>query len=36
MTWLACLLAGAPVALVNPTYPEDLLQRMLDRSRPRS
>jgi carnitine-CoA ligase len=30
VTWLACLLAGAPVALVNPTYPEDLRQRMLE------
>jgi crotonobetaine/carnitine-CoA ligase len=29
LTWLACLLAGAPVALVNPTYPEDLVGRML-------
>ncbi len=34
VTWLACLLAGAPVALVNPTYPEDLLQRMLDQLAP--
>jgi acyl-CoA synthetase (AMP-forming)/AMP-acid ligase II len=29
VTWLACLLAGAPVALVNPTYPQDLLTDML-------
>jgi crotonobetaine/carnitine-CoA ligase len=29
VTWLACLLAGAPVALVNPTYPADLVDRML-------
>jgi acyl-CoA synthetase (AMP-forming)/AMP-acid ligase II len=29
VTWLACLLAGAPVALVNPTYPGDLAGRML-------
>lgn len=30
ITWLACLLAGAPVALVNPTYPDELIDRMLD------
>jgi len=30
ITWLACLLAGAPVALVNPTYPAELLDRMLE------
>lgn len=30
VTWLACLLVGAPVALVNPTYPDDLLARMLE------
>ncbi len=29
LTWLACLLVGAPVALVNPTYPLDLIERML-------
>ncbi len=29
ITWLACLLAGTPVALVNPTYPQDLIDRML-------
>ena len=29
LTWLACLLAGAPVALVNPTYPAELAGRML-------
>ena len=29
ITWLACLLAGAPVALVNPTYPDELTRRML-------
>lgn len=29
LTWLACLLAGAPVALVNPTYPDELVDRML-------
>jgi crotonobetaine/carnitine-CoA ligase len=29
VTWLACQLAGAPVALVNPTYPAELVQRML-------
>ncbi len=30
LTWLACLLAGTPVALVNPTYPADLVARMLE------
>jgi crotonobetaine/carnitine-CoA ligase len=29
VTWLACLVAGAPVALVNPTYPGDLVEHML-------
>ncbi len=29
ITWLACLLAGTPVALVNPTYPDELAGRML-------
>ncbi len=29
VTWLACLLAGLPVALVNPTYPDDLVAEML-------
>jgi crotonobetaine/carnitine-CoA ligase len=29
VTWLACLLAGTPVALVNPTYPDELTGRML-------
>jgi acyl-CoA synthetase (AMP-forming)/AMP-acid ligase II len=29
LTWLACLLAGTPVALVNPTYPADLIERMV-------
>jgi carnitine-CoA ligase len=29
ITWLACLLAGIPVALVNPTYPGELAGRML-------
>ena len=29
LTWLACLLAGTPVALVNPTYPAGLVGRML-------
>jgi crotonobetaine/carnitine-CoA ligase len=29
ITWLACLLAGTPVALVNPTYPAELVERML-------
>lgn len=30
VTWLACLLAGLPVALVNPTYPGELIDRMLE------
>ncbi|MEU4227012.1 class I adenylate-forming enzyme family protein [Nonomuraea sp. NPDC026600] len=29
LTWLACLLAGTPVALVNPSYPRELVARML-------
>ena len=29
VTWLACLLAGLPAALVNPTYPADLVTEML-------
>lgn len=29
VTWLAALLAGTPIALVNPTYPPELLERML-------
>ncbi len=29
VTWLACVLAGIPVALVNPTYPDDLIVEML-------
>jgi acyl-CoA synthetase (AMP-forming)/AMP-acid ligase II len=29
VTWLACLLAGTSVALVNPTYPDELIERML-------
>ncbi len=29
VTWLACVLAGLPVALVNPTYPADLIADML-------
>jgi carnitine-CoA ligase len=29
LTWLACVLAGTPVALVNPTYPAGLIERML-------
>lgn len=28
--WLNCLLAGVPVALINPTYPAELLARMVD------
>ena len=34
LAWMACLLAGTPVALVNPTYPLDLLAQMLDRFDP--
>jgi acyl-CoA synthetase (AMP-forming)/AMP-acid ligase II len=30
VTWLACVLAGLPVALVNPTYPDELIERMLE------
>jgi acyl-CoA synthetase (AMP-forming)/AMP-acid ligase II len=30
VTWLACLFIGAPVALVNPTYPKDLIAQMLE------
>lgn len=29
ISWLAALLAGNPIALINPTYPEELLQEML-------
>jgi acyl-CoA synthetase (AMP-forming)/AMP-acid ligase II len=29
LTWLALVFAGTPVALVNPTYPADLLEQML-------
>jgi crotonobetaine/carnitine-CoA ligase len=29
LTWLACVLAGTPVALVNPSYPAELTGRML-------
>jgi acyl-CoA synthetase (AMP-forming)/AMP-acid ligase II len=29
LTWLSCVLAGLPVALVNPTYPDDLVADML-------
>ncbi|MEE1801134.1 MULTISPECIES: AMP-binding protein [unclassified Streptomyces] len=34
LTWMACVLAGAPVALVNPTYPAGLLEQMLRRLDP--
>lgn len=30
VVWMACILAGVPVALVNPTYPPELLGQMLD------
>jgi carnitine-CoA ligase len=29
VTWLACVLAGLPAALVNPTYPGDLIAEIL-------
>ena len=32
--WMACLLAGVPVALINPTYPPELLGRMLENFQP--
>jgi crotonobetaine/carnitine-CoA ligase len=35
ITWLACLLAGTPVALVNPAYPPDLIEEMLAPLAPR-
>jgi carnitine-CoA ligase len=35
ITWLACLLAGTPVALVNPTYPADLIEEMIAPLAPR-
>ena len=30
VTWLACVLAGLPAALVNPTYPGHLVDEMLE------
>ena len=30
LTWLACVLAGLPAALVNPTYPDELTADMLE------
>ncbi|MFJ9896406.1 AMP-binding protein [Streptomyces sp. NPDC091280] len=35
LTWTACVLAGVPVALVNPTYPADLSDQMLGRLGPK-
>ena len=32
--WMACQLAGVEVAMVNPTYPDDLLGEMFDQLRP--
>ena len=29
LVWMACLLAARPVALINPTYPAELLTQML-------
>ena len=34
VVWAACLLAGVPVALVNPSYPQALLAQMLDHFQP--
>jgi crotonobetaine/carnitine-CoA ligase len=34
VAWMACVLAGAPVALINPTYPPELLAQMLDNFEP--
>lgn len=34
LTWMACILSGTPVALVNPTYPPELLGQMLERLSP--
>lgn len=30
ISWLAALLSGNPIALINPTYPEELLQEMMN------
>jgi acyl-CoA synthetase (AMP-forming)/AMP-acid ligase II len=30
ITWMAALFSGLPVALVNPTYPDELVERMLE------
>jgi acyl-CoA synthetase (AMP-forming)/AMP-acid ligase II len=35
ITWLACVLAGAPVALVNPSYPAELIDQMIAPLAPR-
>jgi carnitine-CoA ligase len=35
VTWLACVLAALPAALVNPTYPPELVERMLATLDPR-
>ncbi len=32
--WMACLLAGVPVALINPNYPPELHAQMLDNLEP--
>ncbi|GAA1015105.1 ATP-dependent acyl-CoA ligase [Acrocarpospora pleiomorpha] len=34
ITWMACVLAGTPVALINPTYPVGLLSEMIEDFRP--
>jgi carnitine-CoA ligase len=34
ITWMSCLFAGIPVALLNPTYPTDLLAKMIDQIDP--
>ncbi|MEV6661490.1 AMP-binding protein [Nocardia fluminea] len=35
IVWQACLLAGIPVALINPTYPSELLAQMIEILDPR-
>jgi carnitine-CoA ligase len=34
VSWMACVLAEVPVALINPTYPSQLLGQMLERLAP--
>lgn len=35
ISWLACLLARVPVALINPIYPPELLEEMLTKLKPK-